>query len=573
MRRKRILTIFTTMMCASLLFGCGNKEQDSAAAGPESGQENAAEIATDTGTENVAGAGETANSGAESESAGADESGASAADLPEEDAGPDYDKIYGPILSEVIGMITEGYDYEMEYDYFSTGIMERIMYPGDDDLMQTIGYVMEDINGDGVKELLIGEDNNFEYESEDIRNFVYSGYTVKDDKAVCFLEAWSRNRQHYMGNGHFYNSGSSSAWSSCIGEWHLEPGGAEITWDDFYFSEEDVANGGLAIFHNTTGIWDMNQAERVDMSDDAFYSLSDQYESVKISWTPLAEALQSGLTSAAKAPLSEQELKSLEKKLNDDGYYGFLLGYFSNPQDIYWADVFYDGAGIDAGYPSDEVLKAYLKATGEEEIYTDLTAIKGKDLEAYVKATTGYAYSEMSYPLDDWVYLKDYDLYLFQHGDTNRAEVDVISGYLQDGMYHITYDGSYGDRNIVGFTEEGDTLRFAYNLPEWFVLDPVGGGDVDQSTLTDGMIFPDSDVRKLTEEDLKGLTAEELRIARNEIYARHGRRFKDETLQAYFDALPWYFGSVDPADFDESVLNEYERANLKFISDFEKEQK
>lgn len=65
---------------------------------------------------------------------------------------------------------------------------------------------------------------------------------------------------------------------------------------------------------------------------------------------------------------------------------------------------------------------------------------------------------------------------------------------------------------------------------------------------------------------------EESRIARNELYARHGRRFDDEELQGYFDSCDWYEGTIVPADFDDSVLNEYEVANRDLIVMFEEEQ-
>ena len=53
-------------------------------------------------------------------------------------------------------------------------------------------------------------------------------------------------------------------------------------------------------------------------------------------------------------------------------------------------------------------------------------------------------------------------------------------------------------------------------------------------------IIYDSSYRLLTEKDMYGLTQEECRLARNEIYARHGRMFKDTNLQKYFDSCYWY---------------------------------
>ena len=85
-------------------------------------------------------------------------------------------------------------------------------------------------------------------------------------------------------------------------------------------------------------------------------------------------------------------------------------------------------------------------------------------------------------------------------------------------------------------------------------------------------VLPESDSEFLSMEDLEGLSAEECRLARNEIYARHGRLFTDEKLQEYFYSLDWYEGTVDADEFDDSVLNEYETANRDLIVLYEKEQ-
>lgn len=84
-------------------------------------------------------------------------------------------------------------------------------------------------------------------------------------------------------------------------------------------------------------------------------------------------------------------------------------------------------------------------------------------------------------------------------------------------------------------------------------------------------LLPDSDSRYLTEDDLAGFTAEQCRIARNEIYARHGRRFKDPALQRYFESLSWYDGTIEPDAFNDNVFNSYERANCVLIVQYERE--
>ena len=59
------------------------------------------------------------------------------------------------------------------------------------------------------------------------------------------------------------------------------------------------------------------------------------------------------------------------------------------------------------------------------------------------------------------------------------------------------------------------------------------------------------------------LTPQQRRIARNEIFARHGRRFSDPALQAYFDLQPWYTPTL-PLGV-EPELNPIERENVYIL--------
>ena len=55
-------------------------------------------------------------------------------------------------------------------------------------------------------------------------------------------------------------------------------------------------------------------------------------------------------------------------------------------------------------------------------------------------------------------------------------------------------------------------------------------------------------------------------LAKNEIYARHGYIFKNEDLYNYFMGCVWYNPTCKAEDFDDSVLNEYEKANLEILA-------
>lgn len=121
-------------------------------------------------------------------------------------------------------------------------------------------------------------------------------------------------------------------------------------------------------------------------------------------------------------------------------------------------------------------------------------------------------------------------------------------------------------------TEATETLETEKFIMESSAEKEETEAETETESEAEEYVLPDSDSRYLTLDDLEGLSAEECRIARNEIYARHGRRFKDEELQAYFDSCSWYQGTVEPKDFQEESLNDYEFANRDLIVLYEKEQ-
>lgn len=84
-------------------------------------------------------------------------------------------------------------------------------------------------------------------------------------------------------------------------------------------------------------------------------------------------------------------------------------------------------------------------------------------------------------------------------------------------------------------------------------------------SMGDDYILPDAPEHVYTAAELSGLSPEELRIARNEIYARHGRIFKSDDLNRYFSGKSWYHATTPGDRFDMAVLNRDELDNLKVI--------
>ena len=72
--------------------------------------------------------------------------------------------------------------------------------------------------------------------------------------------------------------------------------------------------------------------------------------------------------------------------------------------------------------------------------------------------------------------------------------------------------------------------------------------------------------RTITEQALHGLSLHELRLLRNEVYARHGRMFRADWLQQYFYMQPWY---TPDQNFKDESLSGTDKLNVETIVRFE----
>ncbi|OAK33705.1 TcaA 3rd/4th domain-containing protein [Bacillus wiedmannii] len=108
-------------------------------------------------------------------------------------------------------------------------------------------------------------------------------------------------------------------------------------------------------------------------------------------------------------------------------------------------------------------------------------------------------------------------IYLERNGENGR-ETTKVETVTALSSYNLPFEKKGTEKNVVYNVTPPPTTRYVYN----------------------GFIFPDSDSRKLTSTDLAYLSKEQLKIARNEIYARHGHMFQTKDMQAYFSKQSWY---------------------------------
>ncbi len=146
-------------------------------------------------------------------------------------------------------------------------------------------------------------------------------------------------------------------------------------------------------------------------------------------------------------------------------------------------------------------------------------------------------------------------LYIYQ--DDFGADINIKEEETNKGSTKI-------EVNITCQNDQAITSTF--NIPS----QPTNPPDNLSPQTTDGnsYILPFSNSRAVIKKDLLGLTHWELKVARNEIYARHGRTFVHQDLACYFKDKSWY--NIDP-EYTEKKLSSLETSNAVFILNYEKE--
>ena len=83
-------------------------------------------------------------------------------------------------------------------------------------------------------------------------------------------------------------------------------------------------------------------------------------------------------------------------------------------------------------------------------------------------------------------------------------------------------------------------------------------------------IYPEGSTRELTHYDLSGKSKWQLKIMRNEIYARHNYIFTTQEMKEYFSRQSWYHGYYSDGSAVYRSFSDIEKANVDMIKRYEK---
>lgn len=155
-----------------------------------------------------------------------------------------------------------------------------------------------------------------------------------------------------------------------------------------------------------------------------------------------------------------------------------------------------------------------------------------------------------------------------------KEDVRYSSSNAADFSFDPSTLDSAGDVGVT-VTYEGFEAVFTVEVEEVQQSNPGGGsgsgsGGGSTTPSSGSYVLPDSSTRLYSASELQGLSNWDLYIARNEIYARHGRMFQKDDLQSYFNGQSWYTPRYSPEQFDSmGLLNSTEQQNAATILSIE----
>ena len=252
-----------------------------------------------------------------------------------------------------------------------------------------------------------------------------------------------------------------------------------------------------------------------------------------------------------------------QKDANNENVLGVKNGYPENYPDCKYGDVFEE-------FFADPTWK-YFKSTEDRDIveFTGYCTYMEQEVKArlqFVLNNNDNTFEASALSFNDVPQSKLITVTLI-----TKAFSDYMKNHnMEDDAAAIEaeIESIFGNYDIPATTPETTAPQANNAVPPATVINETNNNDYAYSD--DYYIFPNSDRRYLTADDVYEVDGGAVRFGLNEIYARHGRKFNDPELQNYFNSQPWYTPVYTPDEFnaiENSVFNEYEKANVKFLAD------
>lgn len=165
--------------------------------------------------------------------------------------------------------------------------------------------------------------------------------------------------------------------------------------------------------------------------------------------------------------------------------------------------------------------------------------------------------------------------------DSINVSKDKIYYTVDEHINKVLYSIDLNGENKMKLSEANDFINLSISKNFLFYiddsLDDYGIKSIDISSIlkvdnsqdkinikgkNEDFILPNSNTVKLNEEDLNNFTKNELVLARNELFARHGYIFNTPEFKSYFKSKSWYH--EDPS-YNGELTGEIEKYNFQLI--------
>ena len=147
-----------------------------------------------------------------------------------------------------------------------------------------------------------------------------------------------------------------------------------------------------------------------------------------------------------------------------------------------------------------------------------------------------------------------------QDADVTRFEVREPGDHAEDGVFRLLVTADR--KSMVGLWRPNDKkqkeISFALQRREFRYNPKVGE-------------YPQSSTRKLKEKDVENMHSADLRIMRNEMYARHGYSFKLADMRKHFDQQEWYMPMATDVSAKLTAIEKHNHDLIKRYEDYGRE--
>lgn len=179
--------------------------------------------------------------------------------------------LYGEILDGYFDALLQGFGPQ---EYMDRGLNYLVGMVGDVD---KVGYAMDDVDGDGVSELMVGSVDE---------GLIYAMYTVKDGQETQIIDAMERSTYQLTSDGLILNRGTNGAASYGYNLYRLENGSLQFQDALVFDAAKDEKNPW---FYTKNPEWAQDALESVD-TEVGETTEQDLLEStVKISFIPFSQ--------------------------------------------------------------------------------------------------------------------------------------------------------------------------------------------------------------------------------------------------------------------------------------------